>query len=80
MPPWRYQGYDPPESFLSALTPKENQVAQRIARGWANREIGLDLSISVKTVKTHLGNIYVKFGRSSRMALAYYLWSRGIGV
>jgi len=55
------------------LTRQEQIVASLIARGAANKEIAERLSISVKTVKTHLSSIFRKFDVSSRLQLALVL-------
>jgi DNA-binding CsgD family transcriptional regulator len=52
------------------LTPREMEVAQLAARGKRNSEIARDLHISVRTVETHLTNIYAKLGVRSRTELA----------
>jgi DNA-binding NarL/FixJ family response regulator len=46
----------------AALTKREMQVMEMIARGMTNREIARDLEISVKTVDTHRGHIIKKLG------------------
>src|SRR5207302_9433621 len=53
---------DPPE----ALTQREGEVLQLLARGRANKEIARDLAISEKTVKTHVHSILAKLGVQSR--------------
>jgi DNA-binding NarL/FixJ family response regulator len=52
------------------LTKRENAIASLIVRGAGNKEIAHALSISVKTVKTHLTNMFKKLGISSRLQLA----------
>jgi len=52
------------------LTPREMEVAQLAAQGKRNSEIARDLHISVRTVETHLTNIYAKLGVRSRTELA----------
>jgi DNA-binding NarL/FixJ family response regulator len=52
------------------LTRQEQAVAGLVARGAANKEIADRLSISIKTVKTHLSSIFRKLGLSSRLQLA----------
>ncbi len=57
------------------LTPQEYQVAQLVATGATNREVGAALFLSVKTVEAHLSRIYRKLGISSRRALTRALES-----
>ncbi|QGN58889.1 LuxR C-terminal-related transcriptional regulator [Nostocoides sp. HKS02] len=57
-------------SPLTALTPKEQLVAELVCRGRTNREVAEDLVLSVKTVGYHLGNVYTKLGVHSRTQLA----------
>ena len=54
----------------SALTPQEQAVAQLVARGLTNREVGAELVVSAKTVEHHLSRIYSKLGIRSRTELA----------
>jgi DNA-binding NarL/FixJ family response regulator len=53
-----------------ALTPREQAVAQLVARGLSNREVAAELILSAKTVEHHLSRIYVKLGVRSRTQLA----------
>lgn len=54
---------------VGSLTARERAIAGLVARGAGNKEIAHALSISVKTVKTHLTNIFKKLGVSSRLQL-----------
>jgi DNA-binding NarL/FixJ family response regulator len=49
-----------------ALTPRELQVLQAIARGLPNKAIAMELGISDHTVKFHVGSIFQKLNASSR--------------
>jgi DNA-binding CsgD family transcriptional regulator len=53
-----------------ALTPTEQQVVALVAEGRTNHEVGLALSVSVKTVEANLTRIYRKLGVASRRELA----------
>lgn len=55
---------------LSALSPRERQVARLAAEGCTAREIGERLFIGERTVETHLANIYAKLGVRSKLELA----------
>jgi NarL family two-component system response regulator LiaR len=57
---------------LEALSERETDVLQLLARGLANKEIARHLSISEKTVKTHVSSILVKLGVRSRTQAALY--------
>jgi DNA-binding NarL/FixJ family response regulator len=65
---------DPPE----ALTTREVEVLQLLARGRANKEIARDLVISEKTVKTHVHSILAKLGVQSRTQAALYAGRTGL--
>jgi NarL family two-component system response regulator LiaR len=54
------------------LTPREQEVLELIARGFANKRIALELGISEKTVKTHVGHVLAKLGVSDRTQAALY--------
>ena len=45
---------------IKTLTPREEDVLEKIAQGRTNKEIGFDLEISVKTVEAHRANIMDK--------------------
>ena len=54
-----------------ALTPREEEVLQRIVEGCSNKEIAQDLVIELTTVKWYITQIYRKLGvRSRRQAIA----------
>jgi DNA-binding CsgD family transcriptional regulator len=55
---------------LVELSPREREVADRVASGRTNREVAAALFLSEKTVGSHLARIYDKLGVHSRAALA----------
>ena len=61
------------------LTEREMDVLRCLARGRSNKEIGGDLFISEKTVKTHVGSILDKLGLADRTQAALYAVKRGVG-
>jgi len=52
------------------LSPREMEIARLVAQGKRNSEIARDLHISIRTVETHLYNIYAKLEVRSRVELA----------
>jgi len=55
------------------LTEREAEVAQLVAQGLSNKEIGLQLYITTNTVKTMLKRIFEKLGINSRTMLKQYI-------
>lgn len=52
------------------LTESERRVAELVASGLSNRDVATRLSVTVRTVESHLTRIYEKLGVDSRTALA----------
>ena len=48
------------------LTDREQEVVAFVAKGWTNNRIASELSLSERTVRFHLTNIYDKLGVTSR--------------
>ena len=48
-----------------ALTPREREIVQLVTEGKSNKEIGVTLKISTKTVEAHRANMMHKLGLSS---------------
>jgi len=63
----------PVNSTLTVLSPRELDVASMVGIGEQNKLISSRLSISEKTVKGHLTNIFKKLGLSSRTQLALFM-------
>jgi DNA-binding CsgD family transcriptional regulator len=55
-----------PPGPLDALTGREHEVMRLLVEWQSAREIGDSLFISPRTVTTHINNIYVKLGVSTR--------------
>lgn len=67
-------GEDP---AFEALSPREREVLALIAEGLANADIAARLSISDKTVRNHLSNIFDKLGVWSRAQAIVFARDRG---
>ncbi|MCM3629216.1 response regulator transcription factor [Paenibacillus glycanilyticus] len=59
------------------LTEREKEVLLLIAEGRSNKEIGEELHISVKTVKTHVSNLLMKCELDDRTQLAVLAHRKG---
>jgi DNA-binding NarL/FixJ family response regulator len=59
-------GTSSPAQPVEPLTPREQEVLERVAQGLTNRAIGLQLGISNRTVQGHLANVYAKLQVGSR--------------
>jgi len=62
---------------LSVLTAREQQTARLVAHGLSNAEIAVRLSLSVRTVESHVYRATTKLGVHDRAALAALLAGRG---
>jgi NarL family two-component system response regulator LiaR len=66
-----------PES-PEALTERETEVLQLVARGKANKQIAHELFVGEKTVKAHVSSILGKLGVQSRTQAALYALRIGL--
>jgi len=60
------------------LSERELEVLRLMAKGWSNREIAKELSISEGTVKNHVTNIYTKLEMHSRAEAVAWAWQQGL--
>jgi DNA-binding NarL/FixJ family response regulator len=63
---------------LDQLTPREREVLRQIARGYAYKQVATRLSISVKTVESHVSAVLRKLQLSNRHELARWASERRI--
>lgn len=63
-----------PQRAEESLTPRELDIAQAVARGMTNAELGDELAISISTVKTHLAAVQRKIGARNRTEIAIWAW------
>lgn len=59
-----------PAANLGSLSPQERRVLAAIADGRTNKEAGVELGLSEKTVKNYLGNIFEKLHVTRRAQAA----------
>jgi len=62
------------------LTERELEVLRLIAQGLNNQQIAQRLTISEKTVKTHVSNILGKLHVDDRTQAAIYALKTGLGT
>ena len=60
------------------LTNREQTILLQLARGLSNKEVAIELDISVRTVETHRKNIKKKLGISSTAGLTRYAMEHGV--
>lgn len=68
------------QNLMNLLTPRERELLQAIADGLNDHEISEKLSISVRTVQTHVANILGKLGVESRLQALVHAARFGVVV
>ena len=66
------------DSAVEALSPREHEVLQLMARGLQNKEIAAELVISERTVKFHVSSILGKLGAGNRTEAVTMALQQGI--
>jgi DNA-binding NarL/FixJ family response regulator len=77
VPPGTESLLDSTEHPAGALTAREQQVMEMLARGLTNREIAEHLQISIKTVDTHRGHVLKKLGLRNNSELTRFAVKHG---
>lgn len=62
----------------NGLTERELEIVRLVASGFKNKEVGAQLTISERTVKTHLTNIFQKLAVRDRVGLVMYALRHGL--
>ncbi|MFJ8627809.1 response regulator [Kitasatospora sp. NPDC093550] len=73
------QPKQPPGGPVEELTTREREIAELVADGATNAQIGAGLFISPGTVKNHLANIQRKIGARNRVGVAAWVWEQAAG-
>jgi len=68
----------PPGDRASALTPREEEVLQRVAEGAPNKQIAAELGISAKTVDKHRQQLMAKLNIHDTAGLTRYAIVAGV--
>ena len=69
-----HKTHDLDKELFKSLSYQEKRVLAGVAEGWTNKEIGLELKLSDKTVKNYLSNAMDKLNISRRaQAAAFYV-------
>ena len=63
---------------LDTLSERERQVLELVALGYTPKEVGEELSVSVKTVETYRSRLSEKLGLRSRAELVKFALDRGL--
>jgi two-component system response regulator NreC len=61
-----------------SLTPREKEILRLVARGYSNKEIAEQLTLSPSTVHSHRGNLMRKLNLSSQHDLIQYAREQGL--
>jgi DNA-binding CsgD family transcriptional regulator len=67
-----------PDAGRHGLTPREIQVLRLVAAGRSNKEVADLLSLSVKTVERHVGNLLTKLDVPSRVAATAWAYENEV--
>lgn len=76
----RPTGSLPTDSGQEALSEREREILQWVAKGFSNKEIGAALGLSPHTVKAHLRTILDKLHLRSRAEAAAWAASHGLSA
>jgi DNA-binding NarL/FixJ family response regulator len=67
-----------PDAAQVTLTPTENTILKLLAKGYASKQIAVQLGSAPSSVETHIRNLYRKLGANNRAAAIGYAFKRGL--
>jgi DNA-binding NarL/FixJ family response regulator len=71
-------GSTTPKEIYDGLTSREMEILKLLAGGMANKQIAYQLTISDKTVRNHVSNMYEKLNVYDRTQAALYAVRKGL--
>ena len=66
------------EPFVSPLTPRETEILTYMGKGYFNKQIAMELSISEQTIKNHITSILRKLDANARTQAVITAIKRGL--
>ena len=66
------------EPFVSPLTPRETEILTYMGKGYFNKQIAMELSISEQTIKNHITSILRKLDANARTQAVLTAIKRGL--
>jgi len=66
------------ETLVSPLTPRETEVLNYIAQGYANKQIAVMLNVSEQTIKNHVASILTKLNANARTEAVVIALRKGL--